>query len=188
MVEGLAHARGRAQPAAEDHRHGQRSHELGGEVVVGRPLWCTAAARGWKAIALTPASSTSRWARVTPVVSPGRAPERSFTVTGRPLPSRAARATATAVSGSSISAAPAPVLHTLGTGQPMLRSMRSAPASATVAAAERMTSGSWPNSCTATGPPARSVGWMRSISPTVFSLRWWTPKLDTISDTASPAP
>ncbi len=81
-----------------------------------------------------------------------RAPERSFTVTGSPLPSRAARATCTAVSGSWISAAPAPVLQTLGTGQPMLRSMRSAPRSATVAAADRMISGSWPNSWIETGP------------------------------------
>src|SRR5207302_501765 len=82
------------------------------------------------------------------------------TVTGSPLPSCAARASATARSGSSSSAAPAPVLHTLGTGQPMLRSIRSAPASATCAAAERITSGSWPNSCMATGPPARSSGWI----------------------------
>ena len=66
------------------------------------------------------------------------APARSLTVTGRPEPSRAARATATAVSGSLISAAPAPVFITFGTGQPMLRSMRSAPRAATSAAAERM--------------------------------------------------
>ena len=60
---------------------------------------------------------------------------------------RAARATATAVSGSPSSAAPAPVLQTFGTGQPMLRSMKSASVSrATVAAALRMTSGSWPKS------------------------------------------
>ena len=52
--------------------------------------------RGWKPIAATPASSTSRWASSKPSVSPGRGPERSLTVTGRPLPSRAARATATA--------------------------------------------------------------------------------------------
>ena len=109
-------------------------------------------------------------------------------MTGSPEPSRAARATATAVSGSLMSAAPAPVLHTLGTGQPMLRSMRSAPRSATVAAAERMTSGSWPKSWIETGPPARSSGWMRSSSRIVFSLRWWMAKLETISDTASPAP
>jgi hypothetical protein len=71
-----------------------------------------------------------------------------------------------------ISAAPAPVLQTFGTGQPMFRSMRSAPRSATVAAAERMISGSWPNSWIETGPRpvARSSGWMRSISTHVFSL------------------
>ena len=113
-----------------------------------------------------------------------------MTVTGSPEPSTAARATATAVSGSLMRAAPAPVRHTFGTGHPMLRSMRSAPRSATVAAAERMTSGSWPKSWMATGPrpPDRSSGWMRSSSVTVFSLRWWTPKLDTISETARPAP
>ena len=77
-------------------------------------------------------------------------------MTGRPEPSCAARATATAVSGSLISAAPAPVFITLGTGQPMLRSIRSAPRSAATAAAERMISGSWPKSWIATGPPARS--------------------------------
>ena len=38
----------------------------------------------------------------------------------------------------------------------MLRSIRSAPRSAATAAAERMISGSWPNSWIATGPPARS--------------------------------
>ena len=71
-----------------------------------------------------------------------------------------------------MSAAPAPVLQTFGTGQPMLRSMRSAPRSATVAAAERMISGSWPKSWIETGPrsPERSSGWMRSISTQVFSL------------------
>ena len=121
-----------------------------------------------------------------------RRPLRSFTVTGRPEPSRAATATATARSGSSIRAAPAPVLQTFGTGQPMFRSMKSAVVSrATIAAALRMTSGSWPNSWMAIGPPApasRSAGSMRSISVVVFSLPWWMPKLDTISETTMPAP
>ena len=76
---------------------------------------------------------------------------------------RAARATATATPGSRISAAPAPVFMTLGTGQPMLRSMRSAPSDATCAAAERMTSGSCPKSWIATVP---SSGWIRNSS-------WW---------------
>jgi hypothetical protein len=51
-----------------------------------------------------------------------------------------------------------------------------------------MTSGSWPKSCRATGPDARSSGCTRSISTVVFSLPWWMPKLDTISETAMPAP
>ena len=84
------------------------------------------------------------------------------------LPSRAAVANATARSGSASKAAPAPVLQTLGTGQPMLRSMRSAPALATWAAAERMTSASCPKSCTETGC---SSGWIVSISRHVRSLR-----------------
>ena len=66
---------------------------------------------------------------------PGLTPPRSFTVTGRPEPSRAARAMATARSGSLIIAAPAPVFITFGTGQPMFRSRMSAPTRATSAAA-----------------------------------------------------
>ena len=116
----------------------------------------------------TPPSNTSRRATSSPLRSPGRCPERSLTVTGSPLPRAAARATATARAGSSSSAAPAPVLHTLGTGQPMLMSIRSAPAAATCSAAEAITSGSWPNSCTDTGC---SSGWMRNSSRQVRSLR-----------------
>jgi len=52
----------------------------------------------------------------------GRVPDRSLTVTGSPLPRPAARAIATARSGSESSAAPAPVLHTWHR-QPMLRSI-----------------------------------------------------------------
>ena len=91
-------------------------------------------------------------------------------MTGSPEPSWAARATATAVSGSLISAAPAPVFITLGTGQPMLRSIRSAPRCAATAAAERMISGSWPKSWIATGPPARSRSSMTSSSSSVLRL------------------
>ena len=70
-------------------------------------------------------------------------------------------------SGSSIKAAPAPVFRTLRTGHPMLRSMIAAPASATIAAAERIASGSGPKSWIETGP---SSGWIRSISSRVRSL------------------
>ena len=109
-------------------------------------------------------------------------------MTGRPEPSAAARATATAASGSAISAAPAPVFITLGTGQPMLRSIRSAPRAAAAAAAERMTAGSWPKSWKATGPPARSSGWMTSSSWSVRRLPWWTAWEEIISLNARPAP
>ena len=61
----------------------------------------------------------------------------------------------------------------------------SAPASATVAAAPRITSGSGPKSCTETGC---SSGSMRSISSSVRRLPWRIAKLETISDTAIPAP
>ncbi len=105
-----------------------------------------------------------------PCWSPGRRPGRSLTVTGRPEPSRAATASATASSGSFTSAAPAPVLQTFGTGQPMLRSIRFAPVSAALAAAERMISGSLPNSWIETGPLTCSSGWTRSSSVQVFSL------------------
>jgi hypothetical protein len=55
----------------------------------------------------------------------------------------------------------------------MLMSITSAPAAATRAAAERITSGSSPNSWIEIGPPVptvRSSGWMRSISVQVRSL------------------
>src|SRR5918997_3755432 len=133
----------------------------------------------------TPASCSRRRASATPARSPGRWPGRSFTVIGRPLPSPAARAIATALSGSSRRAAPAPVLQTLRTGHPMFRSIRSAPASATTAAASRITSASWPKSWIDTGC---SSGWIRRNSRTVRSLPCLIPKLDAISETARPAP
>ena len=117
--------------------------------------------------------------------SPGSSPERSFTVTGRPDPSIAARATASARSWSASRAAPAPVFSTFGTGQPMFRSSSAGPAAAAVAAASRITAGSEPKSWIETGP---SSGWMRSISVTVRWLRWAIAKLETISEMASPAP
>ena len=119
--------------------------------------------RGWKVIPATPASSTSRSSDVDAL-------GRSLTVTGSPDPSRAARAIATAWSASCSSAAPAPVFITFGTGQPMLMSIRSAPSVATCAAAERMISGSWPNSWIETGPPSRSRGSIASSSSCVFWL------------------
>ena len=51
-----------------------------------------------------------------------------------------------------------------------------------------MIAGSSPNSWIDTGPPSRSEGWICSISVQVFSLRWWIAWLETISETAIPAP
>ena len=61
---------------------------------------CAAARRGGGGRRCPPRRppSTSRCASSTPARSPGRCPGRSFTVTGRPLPSRAACAIATALS------------------------------------------------------------------------------------------
>src|ERR1044071_3264014 len=67
----------------------------------------------------------------------------------------------------------------------MLMSIRSAPASAATAAAERITSASWPKSWIETGC---SSGWIRISSRRVRSLRWCRPKLETTSETARPAP
>ena len=61
----------------------------------------------------------------------------------------------------------------------------SAPASATMPAAIRITSGSCPKSWSDTGC---SSGWMRRNSRWVRSSPYFSPKLDTISDTTRPAP
>ncbi len=73
----------------------------------------------------------------------------------------------------------------------MFRSMKSAPVSATRAAALAMMSGSAPNSWIEIGPPGpavRSSGWIRSSSVHVLSLPWWIAWLETISETVKPAP
>ena len=57
---------------------------------------------------------------------------------------------------------------TIGPGVKTGMSIRSAPASAAIAAPERITSGSWPNSWTETGC---SSGWIRISSRSVRSLR-----------------
>ena len=78
-------------------------------------------------------------------MSPGFSPRRIFTVTGMSTAFTMARTTAAPFSGSASSAAPAPVFMILGTGQPMLMSTMSAPASCTARAASAITSGSPPN-------------------------------------------
>ena len=128
LLEGRERVPRRLRPPVRITGASSVAHERGGELVVGTPCGGRRAERGWNAIAATPASRQGGGRARSRSCSPGRRPERSLTVTGRPLPSRAARATATATSGSPSSAAPAPVLQTFGTGQPMLRSIASAPA------------------------------------------------------------
>ena len=87
--------------------------------------------------------------------------------------------------GSRISAAPAPVFSTFGTGQPMLRSIRSAPPRRRPRpprASHR------DRSRRAGSRPGPRRGAARSISSTVRRLRCAIAKLETISETASPAP
>ena len=80
-------------------------------------------------------------------------PRRIFTVTGRrPAPFTTASATRTARSGVRMSPEPSPELATLGTGQPMLMSMMSAPdTSPAMAAASSMHAGSEPKIWAAAG-------------------------------------
>jgi hypothetical protein len=67
----------------------------------------------------------------------------------------------------------------------MLMSIRSAPRSAAIPAAIRITSGSWPKSWIGTGC---SSGWMRRNSSSVRRSPYFSPKLETISLNARPAP
>ena len=90
---------------------------------------------------------------------PSRWPRRIFTVTGTSTASATAstRRHARSPPSVSISELPAPVLVTLRTGQPMLMSTMSAPASTTITAARAMRSGSDPKICTASGRSSRAM-------------------------------
>ena len=73
-------------------------------------------------------------------------------MTGQPAPRTTASITFTARSGFRIRPEPSPELATLGTGQPMLMSMKSAPDTWwAMAAASCMHAGSLPKICTAAG-------------------------------------
>ena len=128
-----------------------------------RPAYICTLVRPWTATAATPASSMA-WANSTQLMEPLSQPRRNFTVTGRPpAPRITASATFTASSGVRISPEPSPELATLGTGQPMLMSMMSAPDfSAAMPAACSMQAGSLPKSCTAAGC-SPSPSWSRGM-------------------------
>ena len=77
-------------------------------------------------MAAAPACSMAR-ANSTQLIEPLSQPRRNFTVTGRFAPRITASSTFTASSGVRIRPEPSPELATLGTGQPILMSMMSAP-------------------------------------------------------------
>ena len=108
--------------------------------------------RAWTATADTPASSM-RLANSTQLMEPLSQPRRNFTLTGFPAaPRTTAAAARAALSGSRIRAQPSPELATLGTGQPMLMSMISAPDRSSARAAPFSRKGSsQPKICTAAG-------------------------------------
>ena len=82
--------RGVVEPAGEDHRRRQRARPAAPRARSrARPCAGPRPSAGESAIAATPASATSRWARSKPLVSPARRPERSLTVTGSGLARRA---------------------------------------------------------------------------------------------------
>ena len=118
--------------------------------------------RPWTATAAAPASSIAR-ANSTQLMEPLSQPSRNLTVTGQPAPRTTASSTRTALSGSRISPEPSPELATLGTGQPMLMSMRSAPdTSWAIAAASSMHTGSLPKIWAAAGY-SPSPSWSRGM-------------------------
>ena len=116
------------------------------------PAYCWARVRPWTATAETPASSIAL-ANSTQLMEPLSQPRRIFTVTGRPpAPRITASATRTASSGVRMRPEPSPELATLGTGQPILISMISAPeTSPAMAAASSIHLGSEPKICAAAG-------------------------------------
>ena len=87
-------------------------------------------------------------------------------------------------SGSSSNVAPAPVFVTFRTGQPKLRSTRSAPAASTMRAASAIVPGSEPKSWMASGCSSAAT----RRYPSVRSLRCSMPAQLTISEQTSPAP
>ena len=191
------------QAAGEDHRRVQRVHQSRGERVVGNARGARRPSADAARSRATPASSTRRCASSKPAVvtagATGAQLDRhrqwpACAVLPRSPPG-GARERPPARRGRQ-SAAPAPVLQTFGTGQPMLRSITSAPAAATRAAAERMTPGSCPKSWIETDRPrprrtrpARArAGRCAAARAACARCRSGSRKTETISETAIPAP
>ena len=122
------------------------------------PVYICCADRGCRVSADAP-TSTRRGPALSASREPSRSPRRILTVTGTstaPATASTMRAAASPPLASSVQ--PAPVFVTFLTGQPMLMSTRSAPASTTMRAASASSGGSEPKICTASG---RSSGAMR---------------------------
>ena len=148
------------------------------------PAYICTLVRPWTATAAAPASSMAR-ANSTQLMEPLSQPRRNFTVTGQPAPRTTASITFTARSGLRIRPEPSPELATLGTGQPMLMSMKSAPDTWwAMAAASCMHTGSLPKIWAAAGC-SPSPSFKRGMD----FLSWKHRALElTISVQVSPAP
>ena len=107
-----------------------------------------------------------RLAKSTTLMESLSQPMRIFTVTGTSTALTAASATRAAKSGFFISAEPSPEETTFLTGQPILISTISAPASATTFAPMAIASGLDPKICIETGRSTASIrnnSWVRSF-------------------------
>ena len=147
------------------------------------PVYCCERVRGWTVIASTPSPSAMR-AISTAFTVRSSQPPRILIVKRTAIALRMVRKTTAAPSGSRISAAPWPLDTILATGQPMLRSMASAPAASRRRAASASTSGSAPSSCIAIGC---SSGRNR-VSSSVRALFWRSALASISSLVSGPAP
>ena len=120
------------------------------------PLYICSLVRPCTAIAATPVDSM-RLAKSTTLMESLSQPMRIFTVTGTSTALTAASATRAAKSGFFISAEPSPEVTTFFTGQPILISTISAPASATTFAPNAIASGLEPKICIDTGRSTSSI-------------------------------
>ena len=130
------------------------------------PLYSWLRVLPWTVMAWAPASAI-RQANSTQFTESSLQPRRIFTVTGTSDAIRAAATRSAAVFISFIRAEPAPVFTTLGTGQPMFRSITSGRKGSSSFTACWMNFGSLPNSCSAIG---RSWGVMVQSSVVLVSL------------------
>src|SRR2546425_11598912 len=133
-----------------------------------RPVYCCERVRGWTVIASTPSPSAMR-AISTAFTVRSSHPERILMVNGTSTAFRSVRKMTAARSGSRMSAAPCPLATIFETGQPMLRSIPSAPVAASRRAASASTSGSPPRSWKAMGRSSGrqwAISWVRALPST----------------------